>query len=195
MEKKATEKCPFMDTVWGFALKLFGILIFANILSQIFTFIVGFLSEMLGTFLTDMLVSGMGIMIYVTAVYQVAWNKGFRDLGLVSRNVLTYDPRKGLYAGLIASVPGLLLYVFLLFSFGSESLFSIGLFGYKLINAYGFLLVEMAVRQGVAGMLLSFIFILPMPFIAWMGYTWGYRNKLVSKSIMYGKNDPNNSAV
>ena len=193
MEQSSMEKCPFMDTLWGFALKLFGILLFSNILSQIFTFVIGNISEILGALLTDILVFGMGVMIHVTAVYQVAWNKGFRDLGLVSRNVVTYKSRRGLVAGLLASVPGFILYLFLLLSLSSETLLPIGRFGYKLINAYGFLLIEQLIALGPWGTVLTILLLVPMPLVAWMGYVWGYRNKLVTKSVMYGKNDPTNS--
>ncbi len=198
MHDSVKEKCPFTDTVWGFALKLFGILLFANVLSQIFTFVAGLVSQLLGTLLTDILVSGMGLMIFVTSVYQVAWNKGFRDIGLVSRDMITYNPKTGLYAGLIASIPGVLLYLAMLITAGmTENLaaFPLSVFGYKLIHSHSFLLVEMLAGCGAFGPVLCIVFLIPLPLIAWMGYVWGYRNKLVSKSVMYGKNDPNNSAM
>jgi len=183
------EKLSFFDTVCGFALKLFGILLFADFLAQIFMFVFGMVSELLGEGLTDFLVAGMGAMIMITSVYQVAWQRGFREIGLVSRRVTEYSPLKGLSAGFFAVIPSLLSYVFLLIAsfFGGTALTSAKAV-FALLHSYGYLIISFFYSLSSYGYVLCAIMFLPILLIAWLGYEMGYRNILISKVLIYGKN-------
>lgn len=183
---KTEEKLSFWDSICGFALKLFGIVLLADFLAQIFMFVFGSIVPLLGDFLTDFLIAGMGILIYITSVYQVAWKKGFRDLGLVSRSVTVYSPIKGLLAGLIACIPGAISYVFLLTTTGTAK--TIAKYVFAVLHSYGYLLIDLLYKQGSVGLWLTALFLIPLPVIAFLGYPMGYKNILVTKVLMYGKN-------
>jgi len=185
-------KRSFWDTVPGFGIKLFGVILLTDVLILILSFIFTALDELLGAFLTNFIINGIGILSIITAVYTTAWQKGFRDIGLVSRNLMKYRSIDGLFAGLIAISPSFITYVLLISAYfsGDDGMYKTSRSVFMLLHTYGFNLVTTMVDSGLTGIILSAAFFVFLPFIAWFGYTFGYKNLLITKLAMYGKDKP-----
>ena len=187
-------KKPFFDTTFGFALKLFGIIFLVNFLMLILSYVLTIADDLIGSFITSFIINGVGLLSIITSIYTTAWQKGFRDLGLVSRDVTVYKSVTGLYAGIIAIIPSAAVYLFLVISYFSDgAAFNIARGIFMILHTYGFSLVSMLIGTGAAGVILSAVFFAPLPFIAWLGYYMGYKNQLITKLIMYGKDKPQNT--
>ena len=181
-------KKAFFDTTVGFALKLFGIIVLVNVLMLILSYVLSVADELIGSFLTSFIINGVGLLSIITSVYTTAWQKGFRDIGLVSRDVTVYKSVTGLKAGFIAIIPSAAAYIFLIVALScGETLFKAARGVFMLVHTYGFSLVSSLIDTGVFGVILSAVFFLPLPFIAWLGYSMGYKNLLITKLVMYGK--------
>lgn len=181
-------KKQFFDTTIGFGIKLFGTMVLANVLTVVVQFVFTSIDELIGSFLSSFVCIGIGVMTYITMIYSEAWQKGFRDIGLVSRNVTTYKPSRGFAAGMIASIPSFLVYLLLVIGyFFSDQLFAVAKVIFMFLNAYPFFLINTLIESFGLGVVLCVLFIIPLPFISWMGYAWGYKNKLITKNVMYGK--------
>ena len=182
------EKVLFFDTTFGAGVKLFGVLCIADILAIVFQFVFTSVDELIGDFLSSFICIGMGTVVYVTMIYSASWQRGFRDIGLESRDILRYNPRRGFLIGLVACIPGLILYVLLVIgNVFSPAIFSISKSLFILLHAYPFFLVNTLIESCAYGAYLCFIFVIPLPIISLVGYSWGYNNKLIVKRLMYGK--------
>lgn len=186
-------KKQFWDTDLGFSLKIFGSVILANILINILQFIFVMIYDLIGAFLSYFISIGMGTMVYVTCIYSTAWQKGFRDLGLVSRNLTVYKSTRGLYCGLIASIPGVLLYIFLVISgLFSSTAFTLAKGLFMFYHPYPFSLISDLIGAFDYAYILCIIFVLPLPIITWLGYRLGHKNILITKLMMYGRQKEEN---
>lgn len=181
-------KKQFLDTDLGFALRIFGSVILANILIGILQFIFVMIYDLIGAFLAYFISIGMGTMVYITCIYSTAWQKGFRDLGLVSRDMTVYKSTRGLYCGLIASIPGVLLYIFLVVAgLFAPSVFDLAKGLFMFYHPYPFSLISDLIAAFDYAYLLCIVFVLPLPFITWLGYKLGHKNVLITKVMMYSR--------
>lgn len=181
-------KKQFMDTDLGFSIKIFGSVLLANILVIILQFVFTTLDELIGEFIVTFITVGMGIMVYVTCIYSTAWQKGFRDLGLVSRDLTVFKSARGLYCGLIASIPSFILYILLVLGgLFSDQLFGISKVLFMVYHPHPFFLINALINSFDLAFLLCIIFIIPLPLITWLGYNLGHKNILITKLMMYSR--------
>ncbi len=181
-------KLAWLDTLPGFGLKIFGGIWVANLLSLLLWIATFLLVELLGEFLVQFVFTGMSLLILYVYTYSVAWNKGFRDIGLASRNLTTYSPYRGALAGLIAIIPYILSAVSVMVSaYALPQTLNVTKGIYKILCLPMVYLTEGLLSRGAAWALVVPFLVLPL--VTTLAYRLGYQNRLLSKIIMYRKDD------
>jgi len=172
------------DSLLWFSLRIFGGALFMNILAIILVLTLSFANELLGSFIINFVVTGMGVGLTITYTYGVAWRRGFRELSLVSRGVGIYRKTKGLIAGIIAIIPYILLFIVFVICIKlpfAET--AVGIFG---LTQIPFTLIFDAFVNTDYIYLFGFIYLI-IPISSFIGYVYGYKNISFSKKVMYKK--------
>lgn len=127
--------------------------------------------------------------------YNIMWSKGSHDENYVNIGRFEQDTLFGLKAGIVASIPSMVLYLLLVLGkFGAFP--SVILQWHRLINSPFIPYID-AVEMGVkTAMELSFGSLLAVgatllfvPFVCWLGYYLGYCGISIRERLVYKKNE------
>lgn len=115
-------------------------------------------------------------------VHGQTWREGLRDKNRVKYGHMEKKLHKGLVAGLVASVPGLILYILLVVT--AQSTAANGFYlTYLLFNATYF---QFVVSLRFYPVILA-LFLLPIPLFSTIGYIQGYREIYIFRNLVYKK--------
>lgn len=140
--------------------------------------------------IVGVLIAIIVIMGYLVIIYSTAWRQGFRDRNMVNTGHLENVPLLGLYAGLLASAPSLLI--------------AIWYFIARYLVTDAFFITNIAVRiwnlvflQIIAATVetwpyILFLVLLPMPLAAQLGYSLGMRDISIAAKVIYVNKDNQN---
>ncbi len=163
-------------TVFRLSTKIFSSLMLATI--------TGGLLSMLFISLTEkhwaaILIQCLLLLLYYSVIYSAAWKDGYTEMNRVLCGFSTFDPLKGLKAGLLAVVPSYLLWGLMvaLRYFGVEldtAYRIVHFFAIHVINA--FMNPDVRVQDLSFGSLLgASSFLAAVPLVTFVGYLLGYK--------------------
>lgn len=155
----------------------------------IFSAIVGLsmvmISSFLGDFLSFVLGTICGVLIYLALIYDASWHQGFIDPGKEKLGRYEKMEEKGLIAGIFASIPFLVLGIIALVLYYTNSSTNIYfmIYHYFVFAPYFFMTKQIFMVYPIA----SLIFLIFVPCICSIAYCLGYRNETLSSKILYKK--------
>jgi hypothetical protein len=134
-----------------------------------------------------------------SSLYGAAWTVGEREYNLVKHGHLYYDKFKGLKAGLIAMIPGLLLALIAVAFVGSplEQRDAIGLiaqFLHTCLHTAFYWLEYITSSPNQTSTVSMFLPVLAMPIMSAAGFALGYRGIYLRTSILYRKKNSPDAA-
>lgn len=143
---------------------------------------------------SDVLSSILMVLILISVTYTVLSKEGDRDSNAVQFGHMAYDPLRGLKVGLIAAVPSILSYLFLIVSkitgwvpqyvsfFRLTNMPFLPLFNHLTPSA-----VSSAADVSWPAILVMAISVIVVPLSCMIGYVMGYRHISLSENLVYKK--------
>ncbi len=126
-------------------------------------------------------------------IYGYAWNKGHEDNAKVEHGGALGSKHFGFKLGLLATLPFFIIYLLVI----AEKFIkiSIALPIYKIVNYSMFYLTELSCNGATKALQLAWWSYLPLlailfalALVSWFGYYMGYKNIIMRKNVVYGKN-------
>ena len=143
---------------------------------------------------SDVLSSILMVLILISVTYTVLSKEGDRDSNAVQFGHMAYDPLRGLKVGLMAAVPSILSYLFLIVSkitgwvpqyvsfFRLTNMPFLPLFNHLTPSA-----VSSAADVSWPAILVMAISVIVVPLSCMIGYVMGYRHISLSENLVYKK--------
>ncbi len=127
----------------------------------------------------QILVQTIILLIYYSVIYSTAWKDGYTEMNRVQCGFSTFDPFKGLKAGLFAIIPSYLLWGLMV----ALSMFHVNFDGiYRIINFFAIYVINAFMDPNLAvqdipfiKLLLSTCFIAFIPLLTFLAYFLGYK--------------------
>ncbi|MEE1002607.1 MAG: hypothetical protein U0L17_02555 [Acutalibacteraceae bacterium] len=148
-----------------------------------------------GSHLIRIFLQAACIIVMIAFVYPVCHKVGDLDAPLVNVGHRKYSPLKGLYAGLVATLPCLLSGIFLLIS-KFTGLFASFVNYYKIINSiffpflYSIMPVDYTISElPISSVIFSFLILAVIPIVCMFAYILGLERFSFSEKLLYKKKE------
>lgn len=181
------------NTMFQFAFKIF----FIHIVNIIVMLVIGMLLQSLGDLginvspaLTSGIITVICMALYLAMTYLEGWRRGERDHNLVLFKHMEYNKFRGLIAGALSQIPGIVCAIIIIFPSASFSVERLGRYFYMNFNYMFICLDGLSASGGVSGLVYHLCYFLPAliaPIVVGASYVLGYNQIRVLDRLMWKK--------
>jgi len=183
------------NSMFQFAFKIF----FVHIVNIIVMLVVGMLLQSIvglgleiGSTATSAIITTICMILYLTMTYLEGWRRGERDHNLVLFKHMEYNKFRGLIAGALSQIPGVICAVAIIIPSVGFSVERLGRYFYMNFN-YMFITLDGAVTAGtVSAFVYHLCYFIPAiiaPLIVGISYNLGYKQFRVLDRLVWRKPD------
>ena len=181
------------SSMFQFSFKIF----FVHIVNIIVMFIVGMLITNLDYFgievsgqALSIIISAVCMILYIAMAYVEGWRRGERDYNLVLYKHMEYNRFRGLIAGALSQLPGIILAIVIIFPKTDLALEHYARYFYVNFN-YLFLVLDAGKEAGtVSAFVYHLCYFLPAliaPLVVGLAYHLGYRRLRIVDKLVWSK--------
>lgn len=182
------------NTMFQFAFKIF----FVHIVNIIVMLVVGMLLQSIGDL--GLVISGttmsaiitiICMALYLVMIYLEGWRRGERDHNQVLFKHMEYNKFRGLIAGALSQIPGIVCAVAILFPSVDFTIERLGRYFYMNFNYMFVALDSMSAAGTVSAFVYHLCYFIPAliaPIVVGIAYHLGYRQIRVLDRLMWKKN-------
>lgn len=181
------------NTMFQFAFKIF----FVHIINIIIMVIVGLILQSISNLgltisssATSAIITVICMILYIAMTYVEAWRRGERDHNLVTYKHMEYNKFRGLIAGVLSQIPGIVCAVAILFPGVDFSVERLGRYFYMNFNYLFTSLDGMSAAGAVSAFVYHLCYFLPAllaPVIVGAAYILGYKQIRVLDRLVWRK--------
>ena len=185
------------NTMFQFAFKIF----FVHIINIIVMIVIGLLIQSIGDLglvisnsATSAIITVVCMALYLVMTYIEGWRRGERDHNLVLYKHMEYNKYRGLIAGALSQIPGVVCAIVIIFPNVSFSVERLGRYFYLNFNYMFTSLDAMTASGAVSGFLYHFCYFIPAliaPAVVGIAYHLGYKQLRVLDRLIWRKPDAN----
>ncbi len=181
------------SSMFQFSFKIF----FVHIVNIIVMLIVGMLITNLDYFginvseqATSIIISAVCMILYIVMTYVEGWRRGERDYNLVLYNHMEYNRFRGLVAGALSQLPGIILAIVIIFPKTDFTVERYARYFYMNFN-YLFVALETGMENGtVSSFVYHLCYFLPAllaPLVVGLAYHLGYKRLRIVDKLVWSK--------
>ncbi len=183
------------NTMFQFAFKIF----FVHIINIIVMLVVGMLLQSLGdlglevgSVATSAIITIICMALYLVTIYIEGWRRGERDHNQVLFKHMEYNKYRGLIAGALSQIPGVLCAIIIIFPSVDFAVERLGRYFYMNFNYMFVMLDSMTAAGTVSGFVYHLCYFIPAiiaPVLVGIAYHLGYNQIRVLDRLMWKKPD------